>query len=113
MGWWISRREIVDRLFNLETRQRLVERRTERMEKLMAKDKDALAALDKELQELADYVRSDEDSDAAEIQKRTDKVKQLLADVKADPNVPDDEGATREQELAQVQAEADQQAQNK
>jgi len=106
MGWWISRREIVDRLFNLETRQGLIERRMTRMEKLMAKDKDALAELDAQLQELADYVRSDEQSDADEIAKRTDKVKALLAEVKADPTVPDEETAGREADLEQVQAEA-------
>lgn len=78
----------------------------------MAKDKDALAELDKELQELADYVRSDEESDAAEIQKRTDTVKALLEEVKQDPNVPAEEGDARAQELEQVQAEADQQAQS-
>lgn len=76
----------------------------------MAKDKDALAELDQQLQELADYVRSDEVSDAAEIQKRTDKVKELLAEVKADPNVPDEEGTVREDELARVEAEAADQA---
>lgn len=108
MGWWISRRELDDRLFAVETRQALLERRTIRLEKRMAKDKDALAELDAQLQELADYVRSDEDNDAAEIQKRTDNVKALLAEVKADPNVPDEETATREADLEQVQAEAGQ-----
>lgn len=107
---WISRREIDDRLFSLETRQGITERRMTRLEKMMAKDKDALAELDKELQELADYVRSDEESDAAEIAKRTDVVKALLAEVKADPNVPDEEGAAREDALEQVAAEAADQA---
>lgn len=110
MGLWISRREIVDRLFNVETRQGFFERRITRLERAMAKDKDALAELDAQLQELSDYVRSDEDSDAAEIQKRTERVKALLAEVKADPNVPDEEGTVREDELARVEAEAADQA---
>lgn len=106
MGWFIGRGEIRDRLFSVETRQGFLERRMTRMERMMAKDKDALAELDVQLQELADYVRSDEESDAAEIQKRTENVKALLAEVKADPNVPDEEGTVREDELARVEAEA-------
>lgn len=107
MGWLFGR-DVADRLRQIETRQMLIERRITRMEKMMAKDRDALAELDTQLAELAEYVRSDEESDAAEIQKRTDKVKELLEQVKADPNVPDEDGAAREQELAQVEAEANQ-----
>lgn len=106
MGWLTGWRVDERRLRAIETRQMLIERRITRMEKNMAKDKDALAELDSQLAELAEYVRSDEDSDAAEIAKRTETVRNLLAEVKANPDVPDEEGASREQELAQVEAEA-------
>lgn len=72
----------------------------------MAKDKDALKDLDAQLDALEAYVRSDEETDAAEVTARADRVRQLLASVQGQPEVAPEDVAEREQRLADVSDEA-------
>jgi hypothetical protein len=63
-----------------------------RMGEAMAKNDDALAELDAQLDELEAYVLSDDETDAAEVQQRTERLRGLLAQVKGpQPGVPEGE----------------------
>jgi hypothetical protein len=98
------------RRWRLFSRIRAVEARMsaqeERWFRIMAKNKDALAALDAEIEKLREYVRSDDETDAAEVDKRTADIRQLLAEAQGGGEVPTDETAQRESDLAEVVNEA-------
>lgn len=96
-------RKLIRRIVNLEFRLERLERKWERE---MAKDRDALKELDAQLDALEAYVRSDEETDAAEVNLRADRVRQLLASVHGAEEVPVEDVAEREQRLADVADEA-------
>jgi septal ring factor EnvC (AmiA/AmiB activator) len=58
-----------------------------RMEVLMSQSSEALAHLDAQIDDLVDYVNSDDATDAAEVQARADRIKAALADARA-ANIP-------------------------
>lgn len=72
----------------------------------MAKDKEALARLDEQIAALRDYVRSDDETDAAEVDRRADELRQLLVEAQGAGQLPPADAATKEQEVAAVVDEA-------
>lgn len=65
----------------LERRLSAVEKRTE---SLMSASSDAYARLDEQIEALRAYVVSDDETDAAEVDRRADEIKGLLAEVRTD-----------------------------
>lgn len=53
----------------------------------MSKNSEALAALDAQIDELAAYVLSDDETDAAEVNSRVDRLKDVLSQVKGEAPV--------------------------
>lgn len=90
----------------VETLEARISSLEERWYRKMAKDKEALARLDAEIAKLRDYIRSDEETDAAEVDKRTEELRVLLAEAQGSGEAPAEEVASREEELSAVVQEA-------
>lgn len=88
--------------WSLEARLLAVEHRTNRLESLMGKNSDALSRLDIEIEDLRSYVESDDETDAAEVDSRAAKIREILAAARGDENVPNDEVDSREEDLNEV-----------
>lgn len=97
------------RIESLDRRVESLEYQVGRLTKIMAKDKEALARLDEQIAALRDYVRSDEETDASEVDRRTEEIKGLLVEAQGSGAVPPEQVAKREREVAAVNDEAAQQ----
>jgi len=74
----------------------------------MAKDKEALARLDEQIAALRDYIHSDEETDAAEVDRRAEELRQLLVEAQGSGELPAEEAAPKEEEVAALVDEAKQ-----
>lgn len=72
----------------------------------MAKDREALARLDEQIAALREYVRSDEETDAAEVDRRAGELRQLLVEAQGSGDLPAEDAASKEEEVAAVVDEA-------
>lgn len=93
----------------LDERLSELEYRIDRMEIRMGKQKDSLAKLDAELDSLAEYIRSDEDTDAAEVDSRTERIRQMLAAAQGSGQADDTKVADVESQLSDLGTEASEQ----
>lgn len=83
--------------------------RIRRLEMKVAKDKEALARLDEQIEALRAYVQSDETTDAAEVDRRTESIRQVLAEAQGSGEVAPEEAGEVENQLGTVLDEANQQ----
>lgn len=94
------------RIDRIEHNQMVLSNRVARMEYDMAKDRDALAQLDAELEALEAYVKSDEDNDAAEIEARTNRIRTMLAGAQGSGEVDGDKVDEVENKLNELNDQA-------
>lgn len=90
-------------------RMEILERKIHRLEIRMAKDREALARLDEQIEALRAYVQSDEETDAAEVDRRTESLRQLLAEAQGSGQVTPEEAGEVESQLGEVLDEANSQ----
>jgi chromosome segregation ATPase len=102
-------RQLDHRLTKTESDVSALRNRIRRLEWKMAKDKEALARLDEQIEALRNYVMSDEETDAAEVDRRTESLRQLLAEAQGSGQVTPEEAGEVENQLGQVLDEANQQ----
>jgi hypothetical protein len=93
----------------LDERLSELERRITRMEIRMGKQKDSLAKLDAELDSLAEYIRSDDETDSAEVDSRTERIRQMLAAAQGSGQADDTKVADVESQLSDLGTEASEQ----
>lgn len=105
-------RALERRLAALEGDLSALNTRVRRLEMKVAKDKEALARLDEQIEALRAYVQSDETTDAAEVDRRTESLRQLLAEAQGSGAVTPEEAAEAESNVAAVVDEANQQQNN-
>lgn len=92
--------------YELDVLQRRVSTLEEWRKWKMAKDKEALARLDEQIAALREYVRSDEETDAAEVDRRADELRQLLVEAQGSGQLPAEDSAAKEGEVADAVDEA-------
>lgn len=106
---WLTSRYLAHlerRLERVQMVQRSQALRMKRMEIEMAKDRDALAELDSELDALEAYVKNDEENDAAEIDARVNRVRAILASAQGQGQADENKAAEVEDKLNELTEEA-------
>jgi hypothetical protein len=97
--------ELEWRLQIQERRNAILSNRMKWMEIQMAKNQDALAALDSELDALEAYIKSDDETDAAEVNARAERIRNLLVSAQGSGEVEPEKAAEVEEKLTELGSE--------
>lgn len=71
----------------------------------MAKNQDALSALDSELDALEAYIKSDDETDAAEVNARAERIRNMLVSAQGSGEVEPEKAAEVEEKLTELGSE--------
>lgn len=97
--------ELEWRLQIQERRNAILSNRMKWMEIQMAKNHDALAALDSELDALEAYIKSDDETDAAEVNARAERIRNMLVSAQGSGEVEPEKAAEVEEKLTELGSE--------
>lgn len=97
--------ELEWRLQIQERRNAILSNRMKWMEIQMAKNQDALAALDSELDALEAYIKSDDETDAAEVNARAERIRNMLVSAQGSGEVEPEKAAEVEEKLTELGSE--------
>lgn len=99
--------ELEWRLQIQERRNAILSNRMKWMEIQMAKNQDALSALDSELDALEAYIKSDDETDAAEVNARAERIRNMLVSAQGSGEVEPEKAAEVEEKLTELGSEVD------
>lgn len=97
--------ELEWRLQIQERRNAILSNRMKWMEIQMAKNQDALSALDSELDALEAYIKSDDETDAAEVNARAERIRNMLVSAQGSGEVEPEKAAEVEEKLTELGGE--------
>lgn len=97
--------ELEWRLQIQERRNAILSNRMKWMEIQMAKNQDALSALDSELDALEAYIKSDDETDAAEVNARAERIRNMLVSAQGSGEVEPEKAAEVEEKLTELGSE--------